>query len=517
METTSLPFHPNHNPPPLYQWPVLRIRMVNGAPVATGPSHAAFGNPRRASPSVDVPTDPWAEWTWDSTRLIARTDRYGFSPLFYQIDPDGIRISPSLITLLESGASKDIDDAGLAVMLRTGFFVGEDTAFRNIRIVPPHGVLTWEGGKTDVRGSLVTVQQEPYTRTSAVDAYIERFREAVRRRPSDGMTILPLSGGRDSRHIFLELCAQGRAPDIAVTIGPPPAYHTEEVIRAHQVAVAAGVQHLAFRAPDPQWPAENKTRVDTHFATTDHWWLQTLLGYLDFMRRSQPLPLTVYEGVAGDVLSTFIRKTPERERLYAEGKFEPLAEVMLDDEGYLPRMLRPELYRRLSREAARVRLAEELARHANQAHPLASFIVYNRTRRVTGLPPSSLMGPLATVWCPYLDADVFDFLMSLPPSILVGQTIQEFHDTAIKKAYPKFADIPFASKNVSKKRLAPLYQMKLIRDMTADLMQHKPNLIKPAFLYARLARATIDVGYWKEVYKISSLSNYLLQLSRYTA
>jgi asparagine synthase (glutamine-hydrolysing) len=512
---TATQHYTSNGPPPLYRWPVLHIRFTEGERVTVeGPTHAIFGNSHRASPSVIVPTDPYAEWFWDGTRLRAQTDRYGFFPLFYQIDPNGIRISPSIVALLETGASTALNDAALAVLLRTGFFVGDDTAFRNIHLMPPHGLLIWEPGRIKVSGTIVKGERQLYTRASAIDAFIERFREAIRRRPGNGFVVVPLSGGRDSRHIFLELYEQGRKPNVAVTIGPPPSYNTDDVVTAHKIAEAAGVPHLTFESPNPQWPAESKTRLDTHFETTDHWWLQSLVSYLATLQ-AEHSSITVYEGVAGDVLSTFVRKTSDIQRQYEEGAFDPIAESLLGDEGYLPKMLPPELYRRFSRESAHDRLVQELARHVDQSHPLASFLVYNRTRRVTSIPPASLLSPFATVWCPYLDADVFDFLMSLSPDILTGATIQEFHDQTIQKAYPKFANIPFADKYGLRKQVVPRYQLRLLGDMARHLLQQRPRMVKPTFFYPRLLRAALDPSYWWEVFIISSRSNYLFELSRY--
>src|SRR5437764_1467547 len=68
-----------------------------------------------------------ASWFWDGARLVARNDRYGFSPLFYFEHEGEFCISPSLVKLVEQDAPLEFDDPGMAVFLRLGFFIGEDT------------------------------------------------------------------------------------------------------------------------------------------------------------------------------------------------------------------------------------------------------------------------------------------------------------------------------------------------------------------------------------------------------
>lgn len=48
-------------------------------------------------------------------------------------------ISTSLVQLLELGAPGEWNDAAMAVFLRLGFFLGEDTPVVHIRAMPPNG------------------------------------------------------------------------------------------------------------------------------------------------------------------------------------------------------------------------------------------------------------------------------------------------------------------------------------------------------------------------------------------
>ena len=79
----------------------------------------------------------FAGWTWDGSRLVVRTDRYGASPLFLWASKTQIAVSPSLLAILECGAPADLDGPALSVFLRLGYFLGDDTPFTAIRTVAP--------------------------------------------------------------------------------------------------------------------------------------------------------------------------------------------------------------------------------------------------------------------------------------------------------------------------------------------------------------------------------------------
>lgn len=72
---------------------------------------------------------------WQALRV--QNDRYGFYPLYYFIRPGEVCVSPSLVQLLSEGAPTAPDVAALAVFLRVGWFIGEDTPFQHIRAFPP--------------------------------------------------------------------------------------------------------------------------------------------------------------------------------------------------------------------------------------------------------------------------------------------------------------------------------------------------------------------------------------------
>ncbi len=115
------------------------------------------GAPRHRLGTRDCATEQWidenhfAEWSWDGQRLEASNDRYGMRPLFWIADKQRVAISESLETLVAECRLREIDFDALAVFLRLGHFIGDDTAFSGVKVLSPGSRLVWEAGRFELR------------------------------------------------------------------------------------------------------------------------------------------------------------------------------------------------------------------------------------------------------------------------------------------------------------------------------------------------------------------------------
>jgi asparagine synthase (glutamine-hydrolysing) len=164
----------------------------------------------------------FVQWDWDGQRLRVSNDYSGYVPLFYACTEREICISESLTQVVALGAPLDWDETALAVFYRCGFFLGDHTPFKNIRTLPPGAILDWQDGTLSLSASRRIPKTQALNTDQAVDGYIGVFREAMRRHalPPEG-TSLPLTGGRDSRQIALELSRSGKLPNRCVSCGDP--------------------------------------------------------------------------------------------------------------------------------------------------------------------------------------------------------------------------------------------------------------------------------------------------------
>jgi asparagine synthase (glutamine-hydrolysing) len=405
--------------------PFLELELGRSGVIVRGTAHRVWGGP-------GGPVG-YAAWHWDGEQLEACTDRFGFRPLFYWAHRGGIAISSSLVKLLALGAPAELDEAAVAVFLRLGFFLGEDTPFRAVRVLPPNGRLRWAGGSLRLTGGYPAVRHCDLPRGDAVDAYIAAVRGAIRGSlPVENGCVVPLSGGRDSRHILLELCAAGAPPDACVTLRNYPPRGALDLALAETVARAVGVRHIVLEEDPSRVRSELRKNLETHFCADEHAWF---LPLADLVRGRWS---TVYDGIAGDVLSAGHRLDPQRLELMRSGHFEALADLLFD-EGHV-RFLSHRAARRFDRTLATERLVAELERHVDAPNPVGSFFFWNRTRREIALVPFGLLDGVGRVVTPFLHPEVYDLVASFPAHLFLDR---RFHTDAIRRAHPRYAAIPF--------------------------------------------------------------------------
>ena len=416
--------------------PVLSLRLTADGAVADGSHVFDAGEPLNR-------TGVCARWAWDGERLIATNDRFGVQPLFYTAEGGVIRLSPSIGALLRSGASSALDDAALAVFVRVGFFVGEDTPFRAIRALPPGARAEWRAGRLDLRSEAPRFVPSALSRDEAIDAFAVMFTRAVERRlhASAAPIAVPLSGGHDSRHIVLALQALGRRPDRCVTVEPYPPSAGEDVRLARLVADAVGVPHVVIPQRRDRIAAESEKNSLTSFCADEH---VQFLPLRDYFTAN---PCAVFDGLAGDVLSQSQRLDPELHRNFEGGRLRAVAETILGDastiEGALAGLLTPQALVRFGREQAIARIVEEAGRHAGAPNPIASFFTFTRMRREVALAPCALLDVTAAAWLPFLEPDLATLLLSLPFALVADRRL---HTDLLARHYPSFAHLPIDAK-----------------------------------------------------------------------
>lgn len=421
----------------------------------------------------------WAWWAWDGATLTAANERYGMYPLYCYSTPDAAGLSPSIPRLLARGADAALDHAALAVFLRLGFFIGEDTPFRHIRALPPAASLSWNGSLRLSSSGRAAPRTASMRRDAAIDAYIALFRQSIARRaPRDRQWIMPLSGGRDSRHILFELLQQGHRPAQCLTTQHFPPRSGEDVRIAGLVARELGLAHVVLPQPPCRFEAEQRKNVLTGFCSDEHTWY---LAAMDYLARAQ-LPL--YDGIGGDVLSAGLFVWPRSLALFGSCDAHAIADGLLAaDEEALARLLPATLLRSISRELAIEHLAAEVARHLEAPNPIASFYFWNRTRREIALVPFGLLGGLPQVYAPYLDHDLFDLLAGLPAAMVADHAL---HGDAIARAYPQLAHLPYENKDACTPSAVAL-DVRFARRLARSLLAQRPSpLLRGSFLWPRL-------------------------------
>jgi hypothetical protein len=475
-----------HEAPFLY----LRCPKGPGGPAESrGLAACRLGQP--PGPGGTSGDGVWAEWRWDGATVRAANDRHGLHPLFYAVDGDAIWLSPSLPKLLLEGAPTELDEPALAVFIRTGYFVGEDTPFRAIRALPPNATLAWADGRLQVSGGLPPPAWRTLSRDDAIDAYVPLFRAAVERQATqwqsanDGSAsefVMPLSGGRDSRHILFELVKLGVRPSFCLTVRHHRPRTDDDAEIAPRIAEALGLPHRLLDQTEPRLQAEQRKNLKTSFCSDEGTAFLALGEYLETHRAGRPL--TIFDGIGGDFLSDGRFLSEQRLALLEAGRLDSLADNLLKPRPHLPSLLADDLASRLSRPVAIRRLRAELERHLDAPNPITSYIFQNRCRREIATFAFNFYGPDIEKRCPFVDPDLVDFLLSLPASVFLPPS---FHADAIHRAFPEHAAIPFEHPVV---RFDAAYQQELsalLAEIDASLNQAPSRLLDTTKVRARMA------------------------------
>jgi hypothetical protein len=461
--------------------PFFHARRVADGFTVDGDLAREFGHrvPARSGSSSD---GVFAGWKWDGRKLTVEIDRYGFYPLFYFCRDDEFAISTSLIRLLEA-APLEVDSNALAVFIHFGFFIGNDTAFRHIKVVPPNHGFTWDGS-LHVREVRHLGSQLAISRTEAINTYAELFRDAILKRlPRSEDFAVPLSGGRDSRHILLELNAAGFRPKYCITANKYGAGDNDVAI-ARLLTETLGLQHVVPERVR-RLEAERRKHIATSFCADEHGWLMQV-G--EILRHSVD---TIYDGIAGDVLSASLFQDRSRLDLHRAGRFRELAAALMKPStDALQRTLDPAYRVAQSTEIAREQIARELERYAGATNPTSMVYFWNRTRREIALSPFGVFADVRTSFCPYLDHPLFDFLASLPGEMLLDKT---FHTDTISAAHPRFARIPYSAPRQSR---ALLQNVTFGLDVAGYGLRTRPARIgRMARLAAQVLRFGLSASY----------------------
>ncbi|HJT26335.1 MAG TPA: asparagine synthase-related protein [Pyrinomonadaceae bacterium] len=481
--------------------PFFAVRKVNGEYQTQGVAHCSLGH-RIPAHNSDKTDGIFAEWNWDGSKLTVTNDRYGFFILYYFASDNEFIISPSLIQVVAHGAPTAFDDAALAVFLRLSFFLSDDTPFKAIRLVPPDTSFYWSDGKLSVTGRFTSSKFQNLKRDEVIDTYIALFRSSIERRlQNSGKTAVPLSGGRDSRHILLELCRAGHPPDITATLRHLPPRSNGDAESAAQLTAALKIQHTILDQPKSRLSPELRKNVDTNFSTFEHGWIMPMADFLNGRVES------AYDGVAGDVLSAGHFLDEELVNLYEAGNLPGLADYLLtfdNPERALQLLLTAKRYKELSYELAKSHLIKELEKHAEQVNPTTSFFFWNRTRRVANL-NNGLFSSVSNVYSPFIDHEVFDFMTSQPASMYLDY---QLHTDAIARAHPQFAHVPYEKKDYS--RINHNHFRKFTLEVSRYHLTQRSLSLRDSFLLSRLL-ANLALGRGGITW-LSSLSIYFAQL-----
>ncbi|MDZ4831195.1 MAG: hypothetical protein SGJ09_13490 [Phycisphaerae bacterium] len=382
-----------------------------------------------------------ARWRFDGEILVVDGEAFGYLPLFVAQAENRIIVGTSPIALVAAGAPGDIDREAVGLFLRIGFYLGERTPFKHIRVAPRGKRLTWTRGVSSVSGAGMTIVPASIrTVEEGVAGYCDLFRTAMRRRPpTQERFAMPLSGGRDSRMMLLDSLELGHRPTALVNLaGGEHSDHPDAVIARH-LASRVGIPLVAAAARSPWIESEARKHVTGGLLVLEHTWMMPLW---DTLRASYPC---WYDGLGAGAIT---RGDLCKESCWTKYQRGEWTEFLREFASYALGVS-DETVRRLARiadwiepseESAVAVLREELDVHAGAANPMTSFSFTNWGGRAIGLNPFMLCAPVRDIHTPFMDADLTRFLLGYPIDLALKDDLQT---ACVRRMHPAFADVPF--------------------------------------------------------------------------
>lgn len=365
-------------------------------------------------------------WSHDDGVVTVTTDGLGFRPRYYTATSDRLIVSDDLVELVEMAKPTELNHEALDVFAYLGFLIGDDTPFRGIYRVPRTG-LKWSRGVMTVGSQPEPVAPSSGPRTRLLDTYIGLFEEAVAKIAD--VPALGLSGGRDSRHMLLELVHQQRAPRRVVTVIRRDR-RDPDVRVAGILARRLDIPHIVVPPQKMTIEAERRKNTLTNLNADEHRWL---LPMRDVYGPDDPIG----DGIGGDVLSGGWFLDEHRQQLLEAGNLRELARIITD----YRRAARLAGASRDGRQVVEDRILAELEKYADAPNPLGEFYLWNRTRNELAQVSYAMYRHVKTVSRPFLYPPLAQFLRSIPSAYVVDH---RFHTDAIHRAYPHMGDVPFA-------------------------------------------------------------------------
>lgn len=484
--------------------PFIHIKKVGDHFKIEGQEDSFLGHEIK-DPGSGVGEGVFARWHWDGHTLKVETDRYGFYPLYYFVANGECAVSPSLVKLVELGAPTEWDYQGLAVFLRIGFFIGEDTPFKAIRAFPSLATFLWDSSGLKISGGLPVGKPHQLTRSAVIDGYIELFRAAVRRRlPTDEKFALTLSGGRDSRHILLELCALDHKPEVCVTVGSYLYTENSELEAATKVARLLNVNHVVLSQTETLFSLEYKKNLKTNFCADEHEWVLRAADYLKGRAK------IVYDGLGGSLFCDGFGLNKDRHGMCESGKVEQLAIALLgNDSVSAVRTFKSAALKNVSWHLALERMKIELVRHFESPNPICSFYFWNRTRREVALSPYRIFDRIRTIFTPFTDQALTDFLSGIPGKMVLDHTL---HNDTITRAFPKAGAIPYAHKSGDRSGACKEFRRFALDVAEFSIKAPTSSWLNYYYLAPRIGRCLIDSSYSSSILWLGPITTYMLQL-----
>ncbi len=447
---------------------------------------------------------------WDAKKeeMVLVNDRHGIRPIYWHFDKKNnifafaselksISILPNL--------DKKINWEAWNVFLRLGFFIDNDTFYKDVFFLPQASILRYDMKEVKIENywdSTQIIAKKTFNEPEDTEQLVSLFKQSMNRRIIPGRKVAVfLSGGLDSSGISAEL--KRRNVDFITYTTRKFNRYDEDRRPAAFVAKMLEIENRFCDLPENFLDFYEPLKNDLlDYQCKEHAWL------LPLMETLPPDTKINFDGLGFDFMCDTcmhdeahvkFRNMLEHKQYddfikawyYSPTGYHYLFWPATDGKSDFP-FLSKKLRDKFSYEAFAEKIKVQLRKVENTDAPYVFFHLITRARRCVGTSVFGMIVNWVESFCPYLDNDFFECLMTLPLSARLNRTLRT---KILRQGYPYLftPNSCLVGSNINKfiNQHNEFYTLRVryLSKITAKLMLNlRSEIFDPVYLMPRLAK-----------------------------
>ncbi|MBN1472909.1 MAG: hypothetical protein JW925_14135 [Syntrophaceae bacterium] len=436
-----------------------------------------------------------AIWDNKTDRLVLANDRFGFRPLFYSIHNHGIAFASEVKALLkDKQISREINWKAWGDFFIFGWIFGNDTYYKDILSLPPASVLEYKNGKTKIttywdyrKIKLDRKHDETYfisKGANLIEQAIKRQIENLER------ATCFLTGGYDSRGIAATIKKmKGQKLKVNTYVGCT--YNADQLESINEEAIRNKIDfnHKCILEPIISKEVADHLGFEHNIVfCTNHEeksyfdkWLHITDGMTDAhlwaMNVANRLPQDTFVNFDGAVADVFLKGyfIAQNELKLPSIIYRPMLFLRIFQKekiDYIKKHFHIKLAKKMIARS-RIGFIKELSKIPLFKKTRTFLFFGGRTRRSIALSIYSVITTKTECFCPYLDNDLMNFALSIPPEMMYRQNL---YMKMLERIDPDIMKIPSSSN--SKNIADPSYVAKIkeAKSMFRELLSQEKEM-----------------------------------------
>lgn len=426
-----------------------------------------------------------------SKKVIVANDRFGFRGHYYCLHNDGLILAPEIKAILQAdNFNKELDKIGVSQYFAFGEFWDKTTFFKNINLLPPATILTYDGINITLEKYWELQYIADYSKTEKEysEELVHALKVSIERRMKEELKYgITLSGGLDSRSVLLSVPSEKMKDILACSFGLEDC---DEVKIAKEVVKKLGIINHIFLEIRPStildyaeefiWLNDGRSYVGVAFQYPT---AKILRDRVDL----------VFDGFAMDLTLGGSYLTKERIRCENEqALIDSLSRRRIFNDDELKNLFLPDYYEKV-KDIPKKSIREEFGKLKSSLPGNKSDEFFMNTHVAWITIGSLLYRNFLEISHPTLDNDFFDIIVKIPPEWRLNYHI---YKKFLKKLSPEISKIPYNKIMIRPTSPNILWEIARIYLIRKERLKKKLNIITGGKIFLHNKRSYISFDEW---------------------